>query len=192
MKTFIAEPVIIPNDLSEKYDEQVGNKPGHLRNLLADRGKLREIDEELLALGLMSKVKEIMQSKDLPDGVKPLSIGRLSNVIYVIMFAYCTGTMRVTEDYDVTFGEGLEDVQKAMELALSDKIKFVNGKTMPTKEFMVRLRNIADPDAIKDTYSQIVKRHGLTKDISAKEAFHVAKVSIVTAKMLMDGKTTVE
>jgi hypothetical protein len=187
MKTFIATPVIVPSDLAERFDERAGMKAGHLRNLMAEAGKLHDIDDEMLSIALMAMVKHIMENPDLPDGVKPLSVERLSNVIYAVMFGYCIGTMRVDEDGDATIGEGIEDVKKAVDILVADKIKFANGKTMATKEFMSKLRNIAAPESLERVHKEIVKRHGLHKGIKPSDASHVARVSIMTAKQLMNG-----
>lgn len=185
MKTFIAKPVVVPSDLAERYDKRAGEQAGFLRNLLADKGALRQIDEEVLAIGLMPQVKGLMEDKDLPDDCKPMSIDRLSNVIYVMMIAYCMGTMSVDDYGDVTFGEGLEDAKSALELALSDKIKFANGKTMPTQEFMGKLKAITAPSSLDGIYPHITERKGIKKTISPKKAHSVAMVSIKAAQKLM-------
>lgn len=185
MSIFKAEPVIVPNDLAEKFDEVTGQEKGYLRNLIAEGGNLHQLENELLAIGLMSMVKGIMEDKNLPDS-KPLSVERLSNVIYVTMFAYCTGTMHVEEDGDVSFGTSLQDIKKAIDVASSNKIRFANGKTMVTDEFMHQLRAISAPNSIGETYGKIVKRHGLTKGITPQAAFSVAKVSIIASKELIE------
>lgn len=185
MKIFKAEPVIVPNDLAERLDVATGQEKGYLRNLIADGGNLQELEEELLAIGLMSKVKGVLEDKNLPDECKALSIERLSNVIYVIMFAYCTGTMHVLDDGDTTFGEGLDDMQKAIEVAKSDKIKFANGKTMHTVNFMRLLKSMSSPESVDSIYNRVVTRQGLVRGVSPQAAFNVAKVSILAAKDLM-------
>jgi hypothetical protein len=188
MSVFKAEPVIIPSDLAERFDRGTGQEEGYLRNLIADKGGLHQLDEELLSIGLMSMVKGLMEDKNLPDEFKPLSIDRLSNVIYVIMFAYCTGTMRVDEDGDVSFGHSLEDVRKAIEVATSKKIKFANGRTMDTPEFMAKLRATSSPESIGKTYNKVVTRQVLTKGITPQSAFKVALVAIMASQDLMAGK----
>lgn len=188
MKTFTAKPVIVPNDMAEKLDEATGQERGYLRNLIADGGNLHELDEELLAMGLMSSVKGMLEDKHLHDNLKPLSVGRLANVIYVVMFAYCSGTMHVKDDGDVLIGEGLEDVKKAMDLQTSDKVKFASGATMPTAEFFMKLKFITSQSAVEKVYGRVVKRQGLTKGVSPQDAFRVAKVAIIASKDLIAGK----
>lgn len=186
MSVFKAEPVVVPDDLAERFDSESGHEKGYLRNLIADKGKLHQLDEELLAIGLMSFVKGLMSDKNIPDSTKPLSVERLSNVVYVLMFAYCIGTMRVEEDGDVTVGRGFDDLRKALDVQLSKKIKFANGKAMPVPEFMVTLKIASSPESIGDAYNKIVTRHGLTKEITPQAAFDVAKTSIIGAKDVME------
>lgn len=185
MIIFKAEPVVVPKDLAERFDKVTGNEQGFLRNLIADHGNLHVMEEELLAIGLMSMVKGLMEAKNLPDDTKPLTIERLSNVVYVIMFAYCTGTMGIDEDGDFHVGDGIEDVRTAIDVSTSRKIMFANGKIMPTQQFLAELRKIASPDSIGDTYKKIVRGRGLLKSISPQSAFSVAKVSILACKELM-------
>lgn len=186
MSIFKAEPIVVPSDMAEKLDGVTGHNEGFLRNLIADSGNLHVLEEELLAIGLMTMVKGLMEDKNLPDEEKPLSIERLSNVIYVVMFAYCTGTMRVDEEGDVAVGNSMEDVKKSLEVPMSEKIQFANGKTMPTPEFMGKLKILASPKSIGGTYKKIVKRKGLTKGITPQAAFSVAKVSILAAQDLTE------
>lgn len=186
MSVFKARPVVVPDDLAERFDKTTGQEEGYLRNLIADAGHLDVLEEELLAIGLMSMVKGMMEDKRLSDDEKPLSVGRLSNIIYMIVLGYCTGVMQINENGDVTLGSSLDDTKRAIELVQSDKIMFANGKTMPTDEFVGKTFAIASTHSIGEAYSDIVKRQLFTKSISPQAAFSVAKTSIIAAKDLME------
>ena len=186
MSVFKAKPVVVPSDMAEKLDGVSGYEKGYVRNLIANAGRLHHIDEELLSIGLVSIVKGIMEDKNLSDNCKPLSLERLSNVVYVIMFAYCIGSMRVDDDCDVVFADNFDDAIKALDVQLSDKIKFANGKTMPVHKFIGMLRTASSPKSIGVVYNKIVTRQGLTKVITPQAAFDVARTSIIGAKEIME------
>jgi len=184
MKLFKAKPVVVPNDMAERYDKLTGQEEGFLRNMIADGGNLHDLEEEMLAIGLMSAVKGIMEEKRLPDS-DPLSIERLCNVMYVIMFAYCIGTMTIQDDGEVSFGQDLKDVRKAIDVNLSKEIQFANGNIMPVPEFMGLLKEMTTPKYMERIYGKVVKRHGFIRSIEPQDAFSVAKMAIIASKDLI-------
>ena len=192
MKTFKAKEIVVPSNLAELYDSSTGAKAGTLRNMLAEEGRLRDIDHELLAIGLMPNVEAMLKMDKLPmQAGKGMTLDRFSTVIWALMFAYCLGTFKINDKTGIVLIGDDTDVEFAMSLMTVDKIKFRNGKSMDKKDFMRKLNIASENDVLSGIYSRIIKRHGflaLKKEPKGVDLHDMALLAMKVADGVMNGE----
>lgn len=181
---FAARDFEVPSDLPERLDSVTDEKPGTFRNMMADMGNLHEIEKWAFATSLSRLFNEIMQMDDIQFDNK-MSLSRLSNTLWSVMFSYCLGTMKIDKHGFVHLGE-IEDIAFVNSIMSADDIRFRTGKTMSLADFLKTLKVNTDEDCIKDIYKEVYKRRGsLKKTIVPSDMFKLAMTAINTADRIM-------
>lgn len=156
-----AREIKIPSNLPELLDRRAGRKEGSLRNIVADGGKLREINREAFTLTLGFEAKKMMENEDLPE--KPMSLERLSGVMFTLMVAYITGTLHLDpEDGRVYLGT-MTDTIFIKELTEADEFHFRGGKKIAGTALFPILQQITRKESIAEIYRAMAKTGPITK-----------------------------
>lgn len=179
MKTFRAKKVDIPKDLPEILDKQSSNTGITFRELMAEKGELHDLETWALAASAGKTLKMILEQENLPK--KPMSKERLNDAVWVLMFAYCVGVMKVDKDGDVSLGQ-MNDIAEIKELNECEQIRFSTGKVMSIKDFtMVLHANAIGASEIYDT----IAKGTFKKKIVPYDYFKLAYAGLASCNELM-------
>lgn len=152
-KVFKTRNFVVPSDLPEKLDKTAKSEHKFI-DMMAEAGNLHDIDTWALAVPVGWALKDIMEADGLPE--KRMSLERLTDALWVVMFAYCLGTMELDGDTGELIIGTMRDASYVMDVINYEKIQFRTGKVMPMGEFMDYVKG--NTENVGDIYKDVSKR----------------------------------
>ena len=148
-----AREIVVPFDLTEKLDKRAGVSEGHLRNLLAENGKLHTMNEEMIRAMLALEIKTIMETKALPGA--PMSLRRFAEAMWVLMLTYTMGTFKFDDDGQLEIGK-TADISFVGDMLQADEFEFRGGRRAPAQKVLYVIQQLSKEENLEHIYEDVV------------------------------------